>query len=60
MGMLTRAQVDSLVYVQQIRGVLEVAEALVLAGVTDADLMFGALGRFLSTTPARPRQRAAA
>lgn len=48
MGMLTRAQVESLVQVQHIRGVMEIAEALVLAGVTDAAAMFRAVGRFLS------------
>jgi hypothetical protein len=61
MGMLTHAQVDSLVRVQHVRSALEVAETLVLAGVAEPGLVFGALGRFLSqNTEIRGEQRAAA
>ena len=47
-GMLIREQLNSLLCVQQIRAVVETAEALALSGLCPVDEIMGHLGRFLS------------
>jgi hypothetical protein len=56
LGMLTQAQVQSLVRIQHARTALSLAEALCLAGVVPLDVSLAELSAFLSAPP----QRAAA
>ena len=46
MGILIREQFKSLLYVQQIQAVVEIAEALALSGLCPVDEIMGHLGRF--------------
>ena len=48
MGMLTLEQVNTLLRVQEMRGAIEVAQALALSGICAVDEMMLQLGRFFS------------
>jgi len=48
MGLLTRQQVQTLLMIQQMRGAVETAEALALAGVGSIEGLMASLGRFFA------------
>ena len=53
-GLLTRAQVETLLQVQQMRAATEVAEALALSGMCSIGDVVSQLGRFLMETACSP------
>ena len=48
MGMLTRAQIDTLLGIQRLRRATETAEALALSGICPVNRVMAKLGQFLS------------